>query len=98
LVVITAARTGAEFTNLRVYDITKGATVKDALTNLDNLPTITPVFDYPLMGPVNSSPASQTGVYVKKDGQGNDEKLMLYAAASDAGFVFFEFGKKVAID
>ena len=98
LIVTTAARTGAEATNFIVYDITKGANVKDALTNLNNLPTVVPVFQYSLMGPVNTSPASQTGFYVKKDAMGNDESLMLYAAASDAGFVFFEFGKKVALD
>jgi len=98
LIVTTAARTGAEATNFYVYDITKGATVKDALTNLNSLPTVVPVFQYSLMGPVNTSPASQTGFYVKKDAMGNDESLMLYSAASDAGFVFFEFGKKVALD
>ncbi|WP_343530956.1 DUF4623 domain-containing protein [Pedobacter sp.] len=98
LIVTTAARTGSEATNFMVYDITKGATVKDALTNLNNLPTATPVFNYSLMGPVNTSPASQTGFYVKKDGQGKDETLVLYSGASDAGFVFFEFGKKVASD
>jgi hypothetical protein len=98
LIVTTAARTGAEFTNFMVYDITKGANVRDALTTLNNLPTATPVFNYSLMGPVNTSPASQTGFYVKKDAQGNDETLMLYSGASDAGFVFFEFGKKVASD
>jgi len=98
LIVTTAARGPGDFTNFMVYDITKGANVKDALTNLNNLPTVTPVFNYSLMGPVNGSPASQTGFYVKKDAQGKDEKLMLYSAASDAGFVFFEFGKKVASD
>ncbi|MDF3078041.1 MAG: hypothetical protein K0S09_1930 [Sphingobacteriaceae bacterium] len=98
LIVTTAARTGSEATNFYVYDITKGANVKEALTNLNSLPTVTPVFQYSLMGPVNTSPASQTGFYVKKDAAGNDETLMLYSAASDAGFVFFEFGKKVALD
>ncbi|WP_199120846.1 DUF4623 domain-containing protein [Pedobacter sp. ASV28] len=98
LIITTAARTGAEATNFMVYDITKGATVKDALTNLNNLPTANPVFNYSLMGPVNTSPASQTGFYVKKDGAGKDETLVLYSGASDAGFVFFEFGKKVATD
>jgi len=98
LIVTTAARTGSEATNLIVYDITKGENVKDALTNLNNQPTISPVFQYSLMGPVNTSPASQTGFYVKKDAMGNDESLMLYSAASDAGFVFFEFPKKVALD
>lgn len=98
LIVTTAARSGSEPTNFLVYDITKGTSVKEALTNLNNQPTITPVFQYSLMGPVNTSPASQTGFYVKKDGSGNDVSLMLYSAASDAGFVFFEFPKKVALD
>jgi hypothetical protein len=47
------------------------------------------------MGPVNTSPSSQTGWAVKKDDKGNDESLLLYSAASDAGFVIFEFPKKV---
>lgn len=97
LIVTTAARTGSEATNFLVYDITKGDNVKDALTNLNTTPT-NPVFQYSLMGPVNTSPSSQTGFYVKKDGAGNDVSLMLYSGASDAGFVFFEFGKKEAID
>ncbi|HET8829948.1 MAG TPA: DUF4623 domain-containing protein [Pelobium sp.] len=98
LIITTAARTGSEATVFYVYDITNGATVKDALTNLDNSPTVTPVFQYALMGPVNIAPASQTGFYVKKDASGNDESLLLYAAANDTGFVIFEFGKKVALD
>lgn len=98
LIVTTAARTGTNYTNLLVYDITKGDNVKEALTILNNLESINPVFSYSLMGPVNTSPASQTGFYVKKDGAGNDETLMLYSGASDAGFVFFEFGKKVAAE
>ena len=98
LIITTAARTGSEATVFFVYDITKGATVKDAITNLDTAPTITPVFQYALMGPVNTSPVSQTGFFVKKDASGNDVSLMLYSAASDAGFVLFEFGKKIAQD
>ncbi len=98
LIATTAARTGSEATNFLVYDITKGSTVKDALTNLNSQPTIVPIFQYSLMGPVNTSPASQTGFYVKKDALGNDETLMLYAGANDTGFVFFEFPKKVALD
>jgi len=98
LIVTTAARTLSEPTNFIVYDITKGATVKDALTNLNQQTDIKPVFEYSLMGPVNTSPASQTGFYVKKDTEGNDESLMLYSGASDTGFVFFEFPKKVAED
>lgn len=98
LIMTTAARTGSDATVFYVYDITKGATLKEALTILDTAPTVTPVFQYALMGPVNTSPASQTGFYVKKDASGNDVSLMLYSAANDTGFVLFEFGKKVAVD
>ncbi|MDQ8006113.1 MAG: DUF4623 domain-containing protein [Pedobacter sp.] len=97
LIVVTAPIGANAFSNLRVYDITKGSNVRDALTNLNNLPTITPIFDYSLMGPiVNGSPAVQSGFHVKKDGQGKDEKLMLYAATVDGGFVFFEFPVKTS--
>jgi hypothetical protein len=98
LMITTAARGGADATIFYVYDITRGATVQEALTILDNTPTITPVFQYALNGPVNTSPASQTGFFVKKDTAGSDETLMLYSAANDTGFVIFEFGKKIAQD
>lgn len=95
LIVTTAARTGSEPTNFAVYNITKGSTVADALANLNSTTSPKPVFEYSLMGPVNTSPSSQTGWAVKKDAKGNDESLMLYSSANDAGFVFFEFPKKV---
>lgn len=99
LIVVTAPIGANAFSNLRVYNITKGTTIKDALTNLNDLPVITPIFDYSLMGPiVNAAAVVQSGFYVKKDAQGKDEKLMLYAATVDGGFAFFEFGKKVASD
>ncbi|MDR2275301.1 MAG: DUF4623 domain-containing protein [Sphingobacterium sp.] len=93
LIVTTAARTGSEPTNFAVYNITKGATVADALKNLNDLAS-SPIFEYSLMGPVNTSPASQTGYFVKKDINGKDESLFLFSAASDAGFVVFEVPKK----
>ncbi len=98
LMVTTAARSAGNTTELLVYDITKGANVKDALADLNDRPVISTVFRYSLEGPVNTSPSSQTGFYVKKDGSGKDVSLMLYSAASDAGFVFFEFGKKLSTD
>lgn len=95
LIVTTAARTGSEATNFVVYNITKGSTVADALANLNSTTGVLPVFEYSLMGPVNTSPSSHTNWFVKKDVQGNDESLSLYSSASDAGFVIFEFPKKV---
>jgi hypothetical protein len=98
LMITTAARTGADATIFYVYDITRGATLQEALTILDTTPNILPVFQYALNGPVNTAPASQTGFFVKKNTAGNDETLMLYSGANDTGFVFFEFGKKIAQD
>lgn len=98
LIVTTAARTGSEATNFAVYDITKGASVSEALATLNSTPNVKPVFEHSLMGPVNTSPSSNTGWAIKKDSQGNDESLLLFSAASDAGFVFFEFPKKVLED
>lgn len=93
LIVTTAARTGSEPTNFALYNITKGATVADGLKNLNDLAS-KPIFEYSLMGPVNTSPSSQTGYYIKKDADGKDETLMLFSAASDAGFVIFEVPRK----
>lgn len=98
LMMTTAARGGSDATIFYVYDITRGATVQEALTILDTSPTITPVFQYALNGGINTSPSMQTGYFVNKDATGNDETLMLYAGGNDAGFVIFEFGKKVAVD
>lgn len=91
---ITAARTGQEGTVLQVYNITRGANIEEALRILD-ASTDGPLFSYSLDGPVNTSPASHTAWHVVKDIQGNDDKLMIYAATLDAGFVFFEIPKKV---
>ncbi|WP_238387161.1 DUF4623 domain-containing protein [Sphingobacterium olei] len=91
---VTAARTGQEGTVFQVYNITRGETVDDGLRFLD-ASADGPLLSYSLDGPVNINPASQTGWAVIKDGEGNDDKLLLYAATLDAGFVFFEVPKKV---
>ena len=95
LIATTAARTGSESTNFVLYDITRGETVADGLAILNGLPERKPLVDYSLMGPVNTAPSSHTGWAVKKNAAGEDETLVLFSAASDAGFVFFEFPKKV---
>jgi hypothetical protein len=98
LIATTAARTGSESTNFVLYDITRGGSVAEGLTILNGLPERKPLVDYSLMGPVNTSPSSHTGWAVKKNASGEDETLVLFSAASDAGFVFFEFPKKVLED
>ncbi|MEN5194154.1 DUF4623 domain-containing protein [Sphingobacterium sp. PCS056] len=93
LLTTTAARTGSEPTVLSLYNITKGNNIIDALTAFEQSDR-KPVYEYSLLGPVNTSPATQTGWSVLKDGNGQDKSLLIYSAASDAGFVLIDVPKK----
>lgn len=97
LLTVTAARGGSDIAALYMYDITAGASIIEAL-QLFEAGNKTPIFQYSLLGPANSSPSTQTGWYVTKDGDGNDDKLMIYGASNDAGFVIIEFPKKTLDD
>jgi hypothetical protein len=94
LIMTTAARTGSDAVVLYVYDITKGGTTLEALQLFNDKADKSPVFQYSLLGPVNTAPSTQTGWYVTKDANGKDEKLTLYTASADAGFVIIDFPKK----
>ena len=94
LIMTSAARTGSDAVVLYVYDITKGDNVVDALKLFDAKSDKSPVFQYSLLGPVNAAPSTQTGWYVTKDAEGKDDKLTLYTASADAGFVLIDFPKK----
>lgn len=93
LMTVTAARGGSDAVVMYVYDITKGTSISEAL-EIFEAGNKAPLYQYSLLGPVNASPSTQTGWYVTKDDEGNDDKLMLYGASNDAGFVIVEFPKK----
>jgi hypothetical protein len=94
LIMTTAARSGSDPVVLYVYDITKGSTITEALKLFDERTDKSPVYQYSLLGPVNTAPGTQTGWYVTKDADGKDDKLTLYTASADAGFVLIDFPKK----
>lgn len=71
-----------------VYDITLGATTRQALELLD---TSSPLFTYSLGGAIPNANASISTAWVA-DG---DETLYLLAGGVQAGFVLFEVPKKV---
>ncbi|RYZ47285.1 MAG: DUF4623 domain-containing protein, partial [Chitinophagaceae bacterium] len=83
---------------LYVYDITKGDNTVDALKLFNEKADKSPVFQYSLLGPVNSAPGTQTGYSISKDAEGKDDKLTLYTASADAGFVVIDFPKKTLTD
>lgn len=97
LLVVTAARGAGDSVVMYIYNITRGNNITEALEIFES-GDMTPVYQFPLMGPVNTSPSTQTGWYVIKDGEGNDESLMVYGASNDAGFVIVEFPKKTLDD
>lgn len=97
LIMTTAARRGSDAVVLYVYDITKGDDIAEAL-DIFAASEKKPLYKYSLLGPTNSAPSTQTGWYVKKDAEGKDESLVLYAASNNAGFVLIEFPKKVLED
>ena len=96
LIMCTAARDASKDAppTVYVYNITKGSTALEAMQLFDAREDKSPDFTYSLGGPANTNPATQTGWYIEKDKEGKDNKLYLYAASCDAGFVIFEFPKK----
>lgn len=98
LIMTTAARSGSDAVVLYVYDISKGDNTVDALKLFNEKADKSPVFQYSLLGPVNAAPSTQTGWHITKDAAGKDEKLTLYTASADAGFVLIDFPKKTLID
>ena len=98
LMMTTAARSGSDAVVLFIYDITKGDGIVDALKIFNDKADKSPVYQYSLLGPVNTTPATKTGWSVTKDADGKDEMLTIYTASTDAGFVVIDFPKKTLID
>ncbi len=98
LIMTGAARTAADAVVLYVYDITQGSTTKEALEIFNEKADKSWVYQYPLLGPSNGAPGTQSGFYITKDAEGKDQKLTLFAASADAGFVIIDFPKKTLDD
>lgn len=98
LLMTTAARGTTDAVVLFLYDITKGDGIVDALKIFNDKADKSPVYQYSLLGPVNTTPATQTGWHVTKDADGKDDMLTIYTASADAGFVIHDFPKKTLID
>jgi len=100
LIYMTAGVNSTSATVFKVFDITRGSSISEALTIFAAKSEIArkPLLEFALNGGANSAPITRTSWVVEKDENGNDDKLMLFATATDAGFVFFEIPKKVALD
>ena len=82
---------------LYVYDLTRGATIREALVNFQASGKI-PIYKHTIGGTPNTYPLGFTDYAVIKNSEGKDDKLVLYTAAPQAGFALIEFPIKVALD
>lgn len=94
LIMTTAARYAGQAVALFVYNITSGSTTKEALELFNAKTDKSHVFQYSLGGVVGPNTFIQTRWHITKNPDGTDEKLTLYAAYTDAGFVMIDFPKK----
>lgn len=99
LLVVTVPRTAntAPDAVLRIYNITAGANIVDALTAFEQGDK-KPVYEFPVSAATNTAPGTQSGFHIVKDADGKDQKLMVYGATTDAGFTIVEFPVNVAED
>lgn len=93
LLMVTVARSSPQVATIYLYDITRGNTVAEALSLLDQSGSAA-VYEHNLTGTPNGAPAAQTGWKIIKDEEGNDEKLVIYGAHTDGGFAIIEVPKK----
>jgi hypothetical protein len=89
--------TGGTGSVLYVYDLTRGATIREALVNFQSSGKV-PIYKFSIGGTPNGFPLAFTDYAVIKNSEGKDDKLVLYTAAPQAGFALIEFPIKVAID
>lgn len=99
LLVVTVPRGGDNAPNsvLRIYNISAGAGIVDALTAFEQGDK-KPAYEFMLSGSANTAPGTQAGYHIVKDADGKDQKLMVYGATTDAGFTIVEFPVNVSED
>lgn len=93
LMTTAAAFGGASTINpgLFVYDITAGNDMVQALDAFENSDDKNPVLNFSLGGSGNGNPAAQTGYYVTKDADGNDEFIYLFSARTGSGWALLKY-------
>ena len=76
---------------LEIYDLSKGATIEEALRKFDEGDNHNPLYQFKLGGSGNGNALAQTDYYIEKDENGKDAKLCVFASRTGSGFVICEF-------
>jgi hypothetical protein len=93
LLVCTAGQGSASTATiaLEIYDLSKGATIEEALRKFDEGDNHNPLYQFKLGGSGNGNALAQTDYYIEKDENGKDAKLCVFASRTGSGFVICEF-------
>ena len=93
LLVCTAGQGSASTATiaLEIYDLSKGATIEEALRKFDEGDNHIPLYQFKLGGSGNGNALAQTDYYIEKDENGKDAKLCVFASRTGSGFVICEF-------
>ena len=98
LIAVAAARSNKVTPTLLIYDLTKGDTIEEAIKIFEASDKHDPIYSLLLGGQNNGNPASSVNYIIKKDTEGNDAELRVFAHRTQSGFVIVDFPKKVASD
>lgn len=96
LLTCSANRSGTGTSALRIYDITKGSSLSEAVDLLNDNPT--PIYQFVLGSDKCISPGTVVNYSIQKDSEGKDSVLSVFAFSTQMGFIIVDFPIKVALD
>lgn len=99
LLTVDGARIAAHGTPaIRIYNITQGDTVEEALEIVRQNGTIELLYEHSLGGANNGAPGTRSAYDIIKDENGKDETLLIYGSVANSGFAVLEFPIKKVED
>ena len=96
LLTCSVNRTGSGTSALRIYDITKGSSLSEAVALLNANPK--PIYEFVLGSDKCISPGTVVNHSIQKDAEGKDSVLSVFAFSTQMGFVIVDFPIKVTLD
>ena len=96
LLTCSVNRNGSGTSALRIYDITKGSSLSDAVALLNANPK--PIYEFVLGSDKCISPGTVVNYSIQKDAEGKDSVLSVFAFSTQMGFVIVDFPIKVTLD
>ena len=96
LLTCSVNRTGSGTSALRIYDITKGSSLSEAVALLNANPK--PIYEFVLGSDKCISPGTVVNHSIQKNAEGKDSVLSVFAFSTQMGFGIVDFPIKVTLD